>query len=200
MKTAWAWLAAGVVALGLNGFYQDGGAQWLHQRVGLAGHRTEAVLALATGHVDRFLAEARLVAAQQSSVRCPFAAMTAVAEPVHVYIRRIMSDSARADFDAGCDRGLARVERARALDRARLDLQLARMDAASARLQAQWGRSSASAMVLHPMVVRVPAVRLQDLPQTAYCSRLNTKIPQVPALKIPAVPMVRIQKLSFGSI
>ena len=35
MKTtqAWAWLAAGVLALGLNGFYQDGGAAWAHRIV-----------------------------------------------------------------------------------------------------------------------------------------------------------------------
>jgi len=32
-KQAWGWLAAGVVALGLNGFYQDGGAAWAHRMV-----------------------------------------------------------------------------------------------------------------------------------------------------------------------
>jgi len=33
MKTTqgWGWLAAGVLALGLNGFYQDGGAAWAHR-------------------------------------------------------------------------------------------------------------------------------------------------------------------------
>ena len=28
---AWGWLAAGVLALGLNGIYQDGGAAWAHR-------------------------------------------------------------------------------------------------------------------------------------------------------------------------
>jgi hypothetical protein len=30
---AWGWLAAGVLALGLNGIYQDGGAAWAHRAV-----------------------------------------------------------------------------------------------------------------------------------------------------------------------
>jgi hypothetical protein len=36
MKTtqAWGWLAAGVLALGLNGIYHDGGAAWAHRAVG----------------------------------------------------------------------------------------------------------------------------------------------------------------------
>ncbi len=35
MKTTqgWGWLAAGVLALGLNGIYQDGGAAWAHRIV-----------------------------------------------------------------------------------------------------------------------------------------------------------------------
>jgi hypothetical protein len=37
---AWYWLAAGVLALGLNGYYQDGGFQGLH---GLAACTTSAV-------------------------------------------------------------------------------------------------------------------------------------------------------------
>lgn len=33
---AWYWLAAGVLALGLNGYYQDGGFQGLHRLTGCA--------------------------------------------------------------------------------------------------------------------------------------------------------------------
>jgi hypothetical protein len=62
MKTqAWGWLAAGVLAAGLNASYHDGGLQWLHQAVDQVEHGSAAVLALAGGHADLFLAEARLV-------------------------------------------------------------------------------------------------------------------------------------------
>jgi hypothetical protein len=55
---AWGWLAAGVVALGLNGIYQDGGAAWAHRAVNemtaRIADRSEAVLALASGRADWF--------------------------------------------------------------------------------------------------------------------------------------------------
>ena len=35
-NSAWYWLAAGVLTLGLNGYYQDGGLQGLHQLAGQA--------------------------------------------------------------------------------------------------------------------------------------------------------------------
>ena len=59
MKTrrAWAWLAAGVLALGLNGFYQDGGAAWAHRAMdGLTvrvAERSLTLLSLASEALDR---------------------------------------------------------------------------------------------------------------------------------------------------
>lgn len=163
MKTAWGWLAAGVVALGLNGFYQDGGAQWLHQRVGLIGHRTEVVLALATGHVDRFLAEARLVTAQQRNVRCPLAIVAQTAEPAEVAVPRTITDSNWLDLQSRSDRELARGEREQALERAQLDRQLAQVNAVTARLQAKLDRSRVAAVFIDPVVVHVPAVRISAI-------------------------------------
>ena len=45
MKTtqAWAWLTAGVLALGLNGFYHDGGAVWAHRIADQLAEKSEAV-------------------------------------------------------------------------------------------------------------------------------------------------------------
>jgi aminoglycoside phosphotransferase len=79
MKTtqAWGWLTAGVLALGLNGFYQDGGAQWLHHAVDGVRYRTAAILALASGRADQFLVEAHNAAAQTETARCPFSAALA---------------------------------------------------------------------------------------------------------------------------
>src|SRR3984893_19227223 len=55
MKQGWYWVTAGVMALGLNGMYHDGGAEWAQQFV----NRSAAVVALASGHAERFLAAAR---------------------------------------------------------------------------------------------------------------------------------------------
>ncbi len=61
---AWGWLAAGVLALGLNGIYQDGGAAWAHRRSDRpdrrSSSRTEAVLALAAGRADWFVAKSEM--------------------------------------------------------------------------------------------------------------------------------------------
>ena len=40
----WYWLAAGVLALGLNGVYHDGGSEWAHQVVDRAIDRTVAMV------------------------------------------------------------------------------------------------------------------------------------------------------------
>src|SRR5215469_1149640 len=62
MKTqAWGWLGAAVLAAGLNSSYHDGGLQWAHEIADRVQHNTSAVLALATGRADQFLAEARML-------------------------------------------------------------------------------------------------------------------------------------------
>lgn len=60
MKTtaAWKWLAAGVLALGLNCWYHAGGAQWAHVAIGNIATRTEAVLDVAKSRAHRLLGEA----------------------------------------------------------------------------------------------------------------------------------------------
>ena len=60
---------AGVLALGLNGIYQDGGAAWAHRAVthlmaGVTG-RAEGVLALAAGRADWFAAKSEALAAKE---------------------------------------------------------------------------------------------------------------------------------------
>jgi len=78
MKTqAWGWLAAAVLAAGLNSSYHDGGLQWAHEIVDRVGHNTGAVLALATGRADQFLAEARMLNVGRQRPECPLAAAMA---------------------------------------------------------------------------------------------------------------------------
>src|SRR5258708_19433180 len=79
MKTtqAWGWLTAGVLALGLNGFYQDGGAVWAHRAVdGLVARiadRSATLADMASERVNWVKERANLVAArdQTSSCRVP---------------------------------------------------------------------------------------------------------------------------------
>lgn len=67
MKTqAWGWLVAAVLAAGLNASYHDGGLEWAHRIAEGVEHSSNAVLALATGHADRFLAEAQMLGARDS--------------------------------------------------------------------------------------------------------------------------------------
>jgi hypothetical protein len=175
MKTtqAWTWLAAGVMALGLNGFYQDGGAAWAHRAVdGIVApiaSRSEAVLALATGRADWFFAKANLGAARSETASCKLA--TAVER---VQARMVRSRSGVAHFQAMS---------------ARQEAALARLDANRARIQAQVARIRIAPVAFSIPVVSCPQVRM-DLP------RVN-----VPKLRmaIPA-PVVRVDVLGAGPV
>ena len=136
MKTqAWGWLAVAVLAAGLNSSYHNGGLEWAHRVAGRVQHNSNAVLALATGNMDRFLAEAQLVSAQNSH-SCPFsAALAAVRQsiaPVHSEQERFEAMTAREEA------ALARME----AHRARMEAQMARLSMAN----------------FDPVVVRMPRV------------------------------------------
>jgi hypothetical protein len=193
MKTAYGWLLAGVAALGLNGFYQDGGAQRVHQFIGRIDHRTEAVIALATGHADRFLAEASIIAAHETNTDCP---PSPVVPKLHV-ARLNFSPAAWTEFQAEAqaksNREIARITRAHDLAHARVEAEFARIAATRARTQAQWDRDQTLALA-NPVIVRLP-----NLPKID-CARVDVKVPQIPSIRVPAAPVVRTYKLKFGSI
>ncbi len=112
----WVWLTAGVLALGLNGFYHDGGAGWAHRGVdrvaGQVANRAEAVLALASGRADWFAAKTNMVVAKNETSSCRLA--TAMAR-YQLHLARAQSGMAR--FQAMTSRretGIARMEATRA--------------------------------------------------------------------------------------
>ncbi len=84
MKTTqgWGWLAAGVLALGLNGFYQDGGAAWAHRAmdgvIEQVADRTRVLADLATERVDRVVESGSLVAARDETTSCRLASAMAL--------------------------------------------------------------------------------------------------------------------------
>jgi len=76
MKTtqAWTWLTTGVLALGLNGFYRDGGASLVHRAVVRAidqiEERSGPVVALAAGRADWFVARTKMAGARDQIASC----------------------------------------------------------------------------------------------------------------------------------
>jgi len=132
---AWGWLAAGVLALGLNGIYQDGGAAWAHRAVThlMAGisSRTEGVLALAAGRADWFAAKSEMLVARDETASCRWAtAMTRV----HSKMARAQGGMARFEaMSAREEAGLARAEASRARAEAEIEAQFARISVAPPR-------------------------------------------------------------------
>jgi hypothetical protein len=168
MKTTqgWGWLATGVLALGLNGMYLDGGAAWAHQQVdgvmARVANRAEAVIALAWGRADRFVTSASLVAARDETTSCRLAtAMT-----------RVQTKIARTQ------NGMARF----AAMSARQEETLARVEANRARIEAQVARIRLAPVAFHTItspVVACPRVRVNvNVPRV--------RVPEVPVVKIPA--------------
>jgi hypothetical protein len=71
---AWYWLAAGVLALGLNGYYQDGGLQGVHR----LADSTLAKVSTTKAQFTEMAMLARVAMADHSRFRCERRAPTAV--------------------------------------------------------------------------------------------------------------------------
>jgi len=160
MKTqARGWLAAGVLALGLNGIYQDGGAEWLHRSVDGAiariADRSGAVLALAAGRADWFLAKANLAAARNEATSCRVASAMA-----RVQSKMARSQERFADFEAMS---------------AREEAALARVEANRERIEAQVAR------------VRFSPVGFDGMKIRTICPRVRVNVPRVNIPRIPAI-------------
>jgi hypothetical protein len=139
---AWGWLTAGVLALGLNGMYHDGGGAWAHRNMDrLFAHISDpsrAVIALASGRADWFAAKSGSVSAQEET---SFRFNTTVAR---VRSKVALSGSNRFEMIA-----------------AREEAAMGRMEASPARMEARADRIRVAAFnpVICPRVrVRVPRV------------------------------------------
>jgi hypothetical protein len=147
MKTnqAWGWLAAGVLAAGLNASYYDGGLQWVHRVADRVGQNSAAVVAVASGRADQFLSEARMLTARSQSASCPLSTAMAL----------VQSKIARSE--AGFDVMSAREE-----------AQFARLEASRARTEAQTARLRMTGASVCPRVrvnvPRMPAMRMPQIP------------------------------------
>jgi hypothetical protein len=76
MKTqGLAWLAAGVLALGLNGTLQDSGADWAHQIVDRISDQTTALVDQTSERAQNLLTEARMRLSGDENTSCRAAAV-----------------------------------------------------------------------------------------------------------------------------
>ncbi len=175
MKTtqAWGWLTAGVLALGLNGFYHDGGAELVHRFVGRVIHSSAAVLALASGGADQVLQQAKTVVARDETQSC-----------------RLDRSMARLQARvAQTDTGLARFEAMSAREQA----QLVRLEANRARIEALAPRPE-FATFIEPMNFAAPKV-------SVICPRVRVNIHRmpIPMIKMQA-PVVHVRVIDTGAI
>jgi hypothetical protein len=191
MKTtqAWGWLAAGVLALGLNGFYQDGGARWAHQVVERVASQISTGLELSGARADQFLADARLLQARDEAT---FLRLTSYTQSRLCGLAGALArvQTANAQSEARHDRFEAMPARQEAAF-ARLEANRVRMEA---RLAAATARFSTANFTFNPVAfnpVKVPA-----------CPRVRVNIPRVPQIKIaaPTIPAIHIEALSAGPI
>ena len=178
MKTqAWAWLAAGVVALGLNGFYHDGGFECLHRAADRIESRSSAVLALATGRAQQFLEQARVATLPDESD----------APVLEAALARAQTTIARTETTF--DRWQAVSDRQ--------EVRLVRLEATRARLQTVQARLAcrrSAAVTVSPVVFK--AMRIQT------CPRVRVNVPRIPRIDVPkiSVPAIHVELQGAGPV
>jgi hypothetical protein len=181
MKTqAWGWLVAAVLAAGLNASYHDGRLEWAHQIAGSIEHSSNAVLALATGHADRFLAEAQVLGARRETASCPLS--TALAR---VQTRIVRSRMRTEQFNDSFEVMSAREEAA-----------MAKMEADQARIEAEVARIRIPDADFAPAMV---AVRQVSCPRVRFTMPEVPRI-EVPHIKMPVAPVIRMNVSSAGPV
>ena len=163
-KQAWGWLAAGVLAAGLNANYYDGGLAWAHRVRERVGHSSQAVLALAGEKAARFFWEARLLTTRPETASCRLA--TAMA--------RVQAKIARSEAEP----------KPKPREPAREDAQLARLEVNRARIEARMARLPFPAAAFTPRLVRLTG--------TSVCPRVRVNVPQRPVLNISPMPVIHL--------
>jgi hypothetical protein len=211
---AYGWLAAAVLAAGLNASYHDGGLEWAHQAIDGIGHNVSAVLALASGHADQFLAEAQLASAKNETPACRLATawtqiQTKMAQGEN-RLARMQSRFFKTGFE---DRELAQSQRA--LDElarksevmaAQQEAAMDRIEAKRVRMEAETERHLQETMVM----ARIrPVAAMQMVKMETGCQHLRVTVPKIripqvhiPEIDVPDVhiPRVHIPEMNVSSM
>jgi len=181
MKTqAWGWLVAAVLAAGLNASYHDGGLEWAHQIANGVEHSSNAVLALATGRADRFLAEAQMLGAREETASCQLSTALARVQT------RIAGSRARAD----------RFNQRFEVMSVREEAEMARIEADRARIEAEVARVRIPVADFAPAMV---AVRKVSCPRVRFTMPEVPRI-EVPHIKMPVAPVINVNVSSAGPV
>lgn len=194
MKTqAWGWLAAAVLAAGLNSSYHNGGMQWAHEITDRVEHNTGAVLALATGRADQFLAEARMLNADRTADSAEGVDAVDQADTADNDSSQCPFSTAMAQVQSTFDQSQAEFNRAQALSD-REQARLARLEARRVQVEnavrAKLARVSIRTADFNRVVVDVPKIE---------CPRVRVHIPRITRIKVPA-PDVRVDFSGPGPV
>ncbi|HKH98660.1 MAG TPA: hypothetical protein VJ999_06085 [Candidatus Sulfotelmatobacter sp.] len=185
---AWGWLAAGVLALGLNGAYQDGAAEWARRAIEPVVQRTTAVLALASGRADQFLAEARALMARDETVSPRRAALAQGRDcRLATALAQVQTSVARSGA------GLARVETLSA----RQEAQLTRLEANRARMEGQLASKAARFRAATASFNFSDFDSIKNLSRAQGCTRVRVTVPRPPLVRIP-VPVIHVEVAGLG--
>ena len=188
MKTtqAWGWLAAGVLAAGLNAAYHDGGLEWARRDADRIVERSRVVVVLASGRADRLLAEVRrLTAEDEEASNRANAVLARVQDNVDEQVMANVEAKVQQNI-VHCQAQTARMEEMSARRQARLDLMRARMN---------------ERLALRTVRLNL-AVAAFD--RAHACTRVRVKVPRPPMFKIPAVlpltPETHIETPNAGPV
>jgi hypothetical protein len=199
MKTtqAWTWLAAGVVALGLNGYYHDGGLAMAHQVVDRISQGSSQVMARASEQADVLTSRVRMVADRNETASCRVGEVMA---RMQAQVDRAGTQMVALENEQSAD-GFARFDAMTARERAELD----RLEAARARMEAQASRMPYATVKFIPSSFKSGTF---TSPQISVCSRVRVNvsridIPQVhvsvPVVVVPT-PVIHVTTFEAGPI
>jgi hypothetical protein len=202
MKTqAMGWLAAAVVAAGLNASYHQGGMQWAHRVADQIEYRTGAVIALAAGHAERFFAETQLAKAElvneqlaNEKVQALGGASSCPLERAIAQVQSRIADS-QTRFERFNDRLQTVVSAREAKEQARMEDRAARMEAQRDRIEAKVSSLHIPAMTFSSVNVPMPKI---DIPKIDVCPRIRVSVPQVPTIRIPQVEVPSMPEIHIN--
>lgn len=174
-----------MLAAGLNASYHDGGLEWAHRIASSVEHSSSAVLALASGHADRFLAEAQVLAARQGTASCPLSTALARVQTRIAQTQTRIARSRADRFDA--DRFNDSFE----VMSAREEAEMARIEANGARIEAEVSRTRVPDADFAPAMISIRKVA---------CPRVRFTMPAMPRIKMPAAPVIHVNAPSAGPV
>ena len=195
---AWGWLAAAVLAAGLNANYYDGGFQWAHRIADRVGPSSSAVFALATEQAAQFLAQTQLLTAHVESASCRLATTLASLQSTIVGRSLIGRTMLGRTTTAQSPRETDSFE----LVSVRPEVQFVKLEARRARME---NEIAARAVHFRVASAALAPVVFKPLPPPVVCSRVRVNIPQMPIIKMPMIkmpvaPTIQIETDSAGPI